>query len=62
MDSRNQIGSISNKDGRITYTSVKKGVNMSILHHKEQTETRKPFMFKFLVKKTKVDTLLNFGS
>jgi hypothetical protein len=58
----NQVESNLDVDENIFCTSVKKDVNLSILHHKEDKEMTKLFHIKIQVKNTKVYSLFDFGS
>jgi hypothetical protein len=59
---RNQVGSSSNVDENIFFTSVQKEVHLSILHHREEKDMTKLFHIKIQVKKTKIDALFDSGS
>jgi hypothetical protein len=61
-DLSNQVKSISNVHENIGCTSMKKEVNLSILHHQEDKEMTKLFHIKIQVKKTKIDALFNSSS
>jgi hypothetical protein len=46
----------------VSYTSLKKEVNISSLHHKKEKEMTKLFHINIQVKKTKVDSLFDYDS
>jgi hypothetical protein len=62
MDSGNKVEKILDVDENIFFTSMKKEVNLSILHQKEDKDMKKNFHNRIQVKNTKVDSLLNSGS
>jgi hypothetical protein len=62
MDLGNRVDIRSNVYENIFHNSVKKEVNLSSLHHKEEKEMEKLFHIKIQVKNIKVDALFNCGS
>jgi len=60
--SSNQVKIRSDVEENIVYTSMKKEVNLSILHHQEYKEITKLFHIKNRVKKTKIDDMFDSGS
>ena len=59
MDSSKEVGNNYDVYENIFYTIMKKEVNMSFHHHKEEKDMIKIFYIKIEIKKTKVDSLFD---
>jgi len=62
IDSRNHVERNSNIDENIFCTTMKKEVDLSSLHHKEDKEMNKHFHIEIQDKNAKVDELFYYGS
>jgi len=62
IDSSNWVESNLDVDDNISYTSVQKEVNISILHHMKENGMKKLFHINIEVKNTKVYALFDSDS